>query len=53
MNEEMKLKRGLHVLLDMITRGHSIVDIQMAASEIAVDVSWPYLEKKDKGDEEE
>lgn len=51
MNEEMKLKRGLHVLLDMITRGHSMVDIQMVASKVAKEVSWPYMDIK--GDEEE
>ena len=49
--EERRLKGGLHVLLNMITKGHSMVDIQMVASKVAKEVGWPYMDIK--GDEEE
>jgi|TARA_B100001094_G_scaffold333091_1_gene408501 hypothetical protein len=49
--EERKLKGALHLLLNMITNGHSMVDIQMVASKVAAQIHWPYLD--DKGDEEE
>lgn len=49
--EERKLKGALHLLLSMITKGNSMVDIQMVASKVASQTNWPYLD--DKGDEEE
>lgn len=49
--EERKLKGALHLLLNMITKGNSMVDIQMVASKVAAQINWPYLD--DKGDEEE
>ncbi len=49
--EERRLKGALHLLLNMITKGHSMVDIQTAASKVAAQINWPYLD--DKGDEEE
>ena len=43
--ENMKLKRGLHHILSMLTRGQSLADIQRASAKIAEEVGWPYVDE--------
>lgn len=51
--EEIKLKKGLHELLVLITQGSALSDIQRNASRIAVEVGWPFYPWEKNGDEEE
>tara|TARA_R100001126_G_C4856881_1_gene165166 strand:+ start:994 stop:1170 length:177 start_codon:yes stop_codon:yes gene_type:complete len=51
--EEIKLKKGLHELLILITQGSALSDIQRNAARIAVEVEWPFYPWEKNGDEEE
>lgn len=51
--KEIKLKKGLHELLILITQGSALSDIQRNAARIAVEVEWPFYPWEKNGDEEE
>ena len=47
--EEIKMKVAIDSLLDAISRGGALSDIQRLAARLAVDVEWPFTpENKDE-----
>jgi|TARA_R100000479_G_C6334260_1_gene182776 hypothetical protein len=47
--EEIKMKVAIDSLLDAISRGGALSDIQRLAARLAVDVGWPFTpENKDE-----
>lgn len=43
-NEEIKLKAGMHRLLTALTQGGALSDIQRMANQIAINVGWPFYD---------
>tara|TARA_R100000742_G_C4238554_1_gene58693 strand:+ start:578 stop:751 length:174 start_codon:yes stop_codon:yes gene_type:complete len=47
--EEIKMKVAIDSLLDAISRGGALSDIQRLAAKLAVDLGWPFTpENKDE-----